>query len=259
MSINWDKYEKQKKWLSKLFSWLDENEISLKELCKEDLELYFKTSKQARKTGFQIKTCLKQVLDGEGLQSEWVQTVIVPFSELYYSLDDVLKTVDDYAQGFGREKYKIEPNGFDSVKAAIALLWIGIYPKDAGYVLNEDVYDDRIIFVGTQYPYVGNISNFMIKYKKSDGYFSGERPNLRFKVYKDNEYFIRTIKTASRDKIVGRLFEKVVDLDINKSDIQKAGLFDKVYRTKNELLIGDNLMPEYREYQKKRLSYDKGV
>lgn len=257
--INWNKYAKQKKWLSKLIAWLDENEIELKDLCKEDLELYFRASKQARKTGTQIKTCLKQVLDGEGLQSEWVQTVIVPFSELYYSLDDVLKTVDDYANGYGRERYKIEPAGFDSVKAAIIVLWLGISPKDAGYVLNEDVYEDRIVFVGTTYPYIGNISDFMVKYKKSDGYFSGERPNLRFKVYKDTEYFIRTIKTASRDKIVGRLFEKIVDLDINKNDILKAGLFDRVYRLGNELLIGDNLMSEYRDYQKKRMAYDKGV
>lgn len=259
MAINWDKYEKQKKWLSKLIAWLSENDIDLKDLCKEDLELYFKISKQARKTGTQIKTCLKQVLDSEGLQSEWVQTVIVPFSELYYSIDDVLKTVDDYANGFGKEKYRIEPAGFDPVKAAIIILWLGIPPKDAGYVRNDDIYDDKIFFAGIIYEYVGDISDFMMKFKKSDGYFSGERPNLRFKAYKDNEYFIRTIRTANRDKIVGRLFEKIVDLDINKNDILKAGLFDRTYRSGNELLISDALMPEYRDYQKKRRIYDKGV
>ena len=36
------KYNKQSRQLSKLFSWLDENEIQLDEICKEDVELFFK-------------------------------------------------------------------------------------------------------------------------------------------------------------------------------------------------------------------------
>jgi hypothetical protein len=95
---------------------------------------------------------------------------------------------------------------------------------------------------------------FIMKYKKSEGYFSGKRPNLKFKIYKDDEYFIRTVKTASRDKIVNRLFEKIVDIDISKNDIQKAGLFDRVYTTGNDILISGDLIPEYQDYKKKRLA-----
>lgn len=249
-----DKYTKQKRQLSKLFAWLNENEISLKEFTKEDLELYFEVNKQARNTGKQIKICLKQVLNGEGLPSEWVQTVIVPYSDLYFSLDTVLKTIDNYAQGEGSEKYKIEPAGFDSVKAAVILLWFGVPPQDIGYILKEDVHKDKVFFIGTEYKFTDNISDFIMKYKKSEGYFSGKRPNLKFKVYKDDEYFIRTVKTASRDKIVNRLFEKIVDIDISKNDIQKAGLFDRVYTTENDILISGDLISEYQDYKKKRLA-----
>lgn len=249
-----DRYEKQKRRLSKLFAWLDENEISLTELTKDDLTLYFKVSKQARNTGKYIKTALKQVLVGEGLSYEWVQTVVVPFESLYLSLDDILKDIDDYARGFGAEKYKIEADGFNSVKAAVILLWLGMSVKDAGYVLKEDVYDNRILFMSVEYPFIGNISGFIDKYKKSNGYWAGERPNLKFKFYKDNEYFLRTIKTASRDKIVNRFFEKLVDLDIDINSIQKAGLFDRVYSMDKEVLISENLSEEYNEYKKKRKS-----
>lgn len=249
-----DRYEKQKRRLSKLFTWLDENEISLKELTKKDLILYFKSSKQTRNTGKYIKTALKQVLIGEELPYEWVQTVVVPFEPLYLSLDDALKDIDDYARGFGSEKYKIEADGFNSVKAAVILLWLGITVQDAGYILKEDVNENRILFMGAEYPFIGNISGFMEKYKKSEGYWSGERPKLKFKVYKDNEYFLRTIKTASRDKIVRRLFEKLVDLDIDINSIQKAGLFDRAYSMDKKILISENLSEEYNEYKKKRKS-----
>lgn len=250
------KYSKQSRQLSKLFSWLDENEIQLNEICKEDVELFFKINPGARNTGRNIKQSLKQVLQGESLPYEWVQTVIVPFQELWYSLDDVLKTVDDFAQGIGQEIYKVEANGFDSVKAAIILLWLGISPQAAGYLLKEDIYDDCIRYVGIKYPYIDNISEFMIKYKKSDGYFCGIKPRLRFQQYKDEEYFLRTVKAASRDKIVKRLFEKVADLDMTINDIQKAGLFDRVYQDeKNKLLlVSDGLMPEYEAYKKKRIA-----
>ena len=250
------RYSKQERQLSKLFAWLDENEMQLNEIGKEDLELFFKVNPKSRNTGRNIKLALKQVLESERLTFKWVQTVIVPFQELYYSLDDVLKIVDDYAQGIGQEIHKVETNGFDSVRASIILLWLGFTPQEAGYLLKEDVYDDRIRYVGTEFPYIGNISDFMIKYKKSDGYFSGVKPRLRFQHYKDDEYFIRTVKTASRDKIVGRLFKKVSDLDIEAKAIQKAGLFDRVYRDeKNKLLlISEGLMPEYEAYKKKRLA-----
>ena len=253
-----DRYEKQKRRLSKLFVWLDENEISLTELAKDDLTLYFKVSKQARNTGKYIKTALKQVLVGEGLPYEWVQTVVVPFESLYLSLDDILKDIDDYARGFGTEKYKIEADGFNSVKAAVILLWLGISVKDAGYILKEDVYDNRILFMGVEYPFIGNISGFIDKYKKSDGYWAGERPNLKFKFYKDNEYFLRTTKRSknptSRDNMVERFFEKLTDLDISINSIQKAGLFDRAYNMDKEILISENLSEEYNEYKKKRKS-----
>lgn len=250
------KYNKQSRQLSKLFSWLDENEIQLDEICKEDVKLFFKVNPGARNTGRNIKQSLKQVLQGEGLPYEWVQTVIVPFQELWYSLDDVLKTVDDFAQGIGQEIYKVEANGFDSVKAAIILLWIGLPSHEAGYLLKEDVCEDCVRFIWTEFPYIGNISDFMMRYKKSDGYFCGNKPRLRFMQYKDEEYFLRTVKTASRDKIVKRLFERVADLDITINDIQKAGLFDRVYQDeKNKLLlVSDGLMPEYEAYKKKRLA-----
>ena len=60
------KYNKQSRQLSKLFSWLDENEIQLNEICKEDVELFFKINPGARNTGRNIKQSLKQVLQGEG-------------------------------------------------------------------------------------------------------------------------------------------------------------------------------------------------
>ena len=246
------KYElSHQRQLSKLFSWLDENNISLQEFVKEDLELFFKTNRQARNTGKQIKIRLKQILVGEGLPSEWVQTVLVPFPELFFSLDEVLKMIDQYAQGIGSEKYKIEAAGFDSVKAAIIVLWLGISPKDAGYVLNDDVNKSRILFMGKQYFLPPNTQDFIEKYKKSEGYFSGTLPNLTFKTYKD-DYFLKTIRAASRDKIVSRLLEKVADLDIDANMIQKSGLFDRAYMANDESLISKALIPEYQEYKKKR-------
>lgn len=247
------KYElSHQRQLSKLFSWLDENNISLQEFVKEDLELFFKTNRQARNTGKQIKIRLKQVLVGEGLPSEWVQTVLVPFPELFFSLDDVLELIDQYAQGIGSEKYKIEVAGFDSVKAAVILLWLGIPKKDCGYVLNDDVNKNQILFMKKSYFLPPNTLNFIEKYKKSEGYFSGIAPNLSFKIYKDTDYFLKTVKVASRDKIVSRLLEKVTDLDIDVNTIQKSGLFDRAYTTNDESLISKGLTSEYQEYKKKR-------
>ena len=250
------KYPKQGRQLSKLFAWLDEYEIQLSEVCKGDIELFFKANPSARNTGRNIKQYLKQVMEGEDLPCDWVQSIIIPYQELYYSLGDVLKTVDDFAQGIGQEIYKVETNGFDSVKAAIILLWLGMSSQDAGYLSKEDISEDHIYYIGVEYPYIGNISEFMVKYKKSDGYFCGTKPRLRFQQYKDDEYFLRTVRTASRDKIVKRLFERVSDLDITMNDIQKAGLFDRVYQDeKNKLLlVSDGLMPEYEAYKKKRIA-----
>ncbi len=249
------KYPKQEKRLTKLFNWLDRNEISLNELAKEDLELYFKTVKNAKNTGEMLKSCLKQVLIDEGLQGEWVQTVIVPYPTLFLSLSDALKTVDDYARAKGYERYKVEPDGFNSVKAALILLWIGVPTQETGYVLKTDVGENSIKYKGNEYLYIDDISDFMIRYKKSTGYFAGTKPRLKFQQYKEDEYFLRTTRTASRDKIIKRLFERLSDLDIDVNSIQKAGLFQRAFddeqqgRSPN---ISLPLLSEYNQYKKKK-------
>lgn len=245
------RYSQQERQLSRLFSWLDENDMTLQELAKDDLELYFKLSKNTRGTNKLIKTNLRQVLEGEGIPNRWVQTVIVPYPSLYMCLDDVLMTVDKYAKGVGAEKYKIEVDGFDSVKAAIILMWIGISAQEAGYVLKDDVNKTRIQYRGNEYLFTENVGEFIERYKKSTGYFAGQKPNIKFRLYKDEDYLIRSTRTASRDKIVKRLFERVSELDIDVNSIQKAGLFDRAYQG-NESLITDNLSLEYQEYKKKR-------
>ena len=249
------RYQEQQRQLSRLFSWLDENDMTLKELTKDDLELYFKLSKNTRGTNKLIKTNLRQVLQGEGISDRWVQTAIVPYPPLYMSLVDVLTTVNDYAKGVGAEKYKTEIDGFDSVKASIILLWIGFSAQEAGYVLKDDVNKTQIQYKGNEYLLIDSIGDFIERYKKSTGYFAGKRPNVKFRLYKDEDYFIRSTRTASRDKIVKRLFEKVSDLDIDVNSIQKAGLFDRAYLG-NEELITDNLSLEYQEYKKKRLGLE---
>lgn len=254
------RYQSQERQLSKLFFWLDENEMSLQELTKEDLELFFKISKSARGTNGQIKIKLKQVLDGEGIPSLWVQTAIVPYPSLYMSLDYVLKDVNDYARNKGYEKYKVEPDGFDSVKAAIILMWLGFSAQEGGYVLKDDVYKTCILYKKTEYPFTENVADFIERYKKSTGYFAGERPKVKFRVYKDDEYFIRSTRTASRDKIIKRLFERVSDLDIDIKSIQKAGLFDRVYQAeksgKDAIGILSQDYSEYKEYKKKRIGLE---
>lgn len=249
------KYPHQERRLKKLFNWLDENGITLNDLGKGELELYFRTVKNAKNTGEFLKSSLHQVLESEGLPADWVQAVRVPYPMLYLSLSDALKIVDDYAKGYGAEKYKIETDGFCSVKAALILMWLGIPTQDAGYVLKSDVGIDSITYKGKVYPYVDSIAEFIQYYLKSDGYYAGLKPKMRYLPYKDEDYFLRSTRKASRDKIVNRLFEKLADLDITINDIQKAGQFQRAFdeelsgRNPN---ISENFIAEYEDYKKKK-------
>lgn len=210
---------------------LDIKQISCSNVTADIINQYIEERGFRKLPLMRFKTILMKFLKHIGNNTKHEEITTVATVDYYYSFEQLMEEFEAEATSIV-EPYLNTLDRFNSCKAILCLEWMELSIQDISEIQMEDVTEDGIRLKGELVHYnESEIEEFLLKYKKIDGYMSVYHDSFRYSEYINDGMFIRTPRKSKEPKFKIYNLIKVMsrDLDMDNALVVESAWLHRLF------------------------------